>query len=36
MLPAERLLPRRGPLTIDILPAIAPRRSGVRDQPRTG
>jgi len=24
MLPAERLLPRRGPLTIDILPAIAP------------
>ncbi len=24
MLPAKRLLPRRGPLTIDILPAIAP------------
>ena len=24
VLPAESLLPRRGPLTIDILPAIAP------------
>ena len=24
MLPAKRLLPRRGPLTVDILPAIAP------------
>ena len=24
MLPAKRLMPRRGPLTINILPAIAP------------